>query len=532
MDSDESELCLESFAPSPQPDDFEPKPASPSPDPLDIKEEPIEFEPSPQFQVAAPDPLQIQGCLFCFRELANGLGAEDPSLPKKIEFVLVAKFNFRKAPYKVPCCTSCVKMFNLFYTFKRSCLTALVRQDEQRKAKVLEPIELEAAKEKPAAVREKEPEALAELQQLLPEVTLVKVAKQTVQPKKPSVAVFNCSTCPATFIDKNEYGYHMNGHKDINPFKCGIATCQQAFPSPKACTQHEATCASTPKTCKICSLEFPTAAELEAHNTAHIPSVCPRCNGMFALAKDCQNHMTVCQGVENESQPGTSSQQSKKQRNDNNPEGSESSDQEGDSTGARSCRNCGHKFPLAGDILFHHQRKCGALRTRVKCPRCDKHFTRKGTLEAHLRRHDGIRPFQCGKPGCAKTFFNQGACANHEEGCGTLGFVCDVCGATLSTQGSLKLHREKHEEPKMQCNQCEKRFHDKRSLLKHMSVHSDERKYECKVCGKRFKSGEANRVHQRIHTQEKPYACPECDQRFTYNCSLKAHLEKKACLVR
>ena len=93
-------------------------------------------------------------------------------------------------------------------------------------------------------------------------------------------------------------------------------------------------------------------------------------------------------------------------------------------------------------------------------------------------------------------------------------FNCDMCGKTLGSKYTLRVHMQlhtvqfsyycepcrrgfsgrthferrvrSHKELKYQCDQCDKTFVDKGKLKHHMSVHTGEYKFTCNKCNKCF----------------------------------------------
>lgn len=64
-----------------------------------------------------------------------------------------------------------------------------------------------------------------------------------------------------------------------------------------------------------------------------------------------------------------------------------------------------------------------------------------------------------------------------------LAFLCYECGNGFKTTSSLRNHVLRHSQIKaFACTHCPKSFHDKGGLKKHMDVHSDI-KYICNSCG-------------------------------------------------
>lgn len=76
--------------------------------------------------IVLPDRNKVL-CQFCLRVLKEA-GGRGNIQRKKIVFVLgVRKWGSPRA--RPDCCNNCKKMFDLFYDFKRSCLTALARPE-------------------------------------------------------------------------------------------------------------------------------------------------------------------------------------------------------------------------------------------------------------------------------------------------------------------------------------------------------------------------------------------------------------------
>lgn len=80
--------------------------------------------------------------------------------------------------------------------------------------------------------------------------------------------------------------------------------------------------------------------------------------------------------------------------------------------------------------------------------------------------------FVCDK--CSKGFFKQRDLNNHvdEEHVKEMKHVCDTCGKGFFSQGKLYSHTYRfHVSNKWRCNQCNKEYSGRKSLIKHLYAH-------------------------------------------------------------
>ncbi|XP_017119200.2 zinc finger protein 620-like isoform X2 [Drosophila elegans] len=137
------------------------------------------------------------------------------------------------------------------------------------------------------------------------------------------------------------------------------------------------------------------------------------------------------------------------------------------------------------------------------CDQCGKTFSEQGNFNLHLKRHKGVREFQCKE--CDRRFFSQHL---------------------------LSLHvRIKHRgEKPYKCKYCGQRFHNCLRRLDHERNHKecpDHRPYVCPICNKAFKKNRMLKFHGVVHTGEQPYQCEICKTHFNRMSSLRTHFKSK-----
>ncbi|XP_072934370.1 uncharacterized protein [Epargyreus clarus] len=129
------------------------------------------------------------------------------------------------------------------------------------------------------------------------------------------------------------------------------------------------------------------------------------------------------------------------------------------------------------------------------CETCGASFTSNASLQAHIRRHLGIKPF-----------------------------VCSVCGYACVMNMELRRHMMRHTGVRpYKCRVCDRRFGDFGSRQKHERLHMGLRPYQCSLCGKSFTYSYVLANHMLTHTGEKKYSCAPCNKKFTKAHHLKYH---------
>nr|XP_057945572.1 zinc finger protein 316-like isoform X2 [Doryrhamphus excisus] len=99
---------------------------------------------------------------------------------------------------------------------------------------------------------------------------------------------------------------------------------------------------------------------------------------------------------------------------------------------------------------------------------------------------------------------------------------CAYCDKSFHHRGSLQRHMRNHTGEKgFICSVCGKGFSLKAYLIAHTRTHTGEKPFTCSVCGKRFSQKAHLRTHAKIHTREKPSSCSVSGMAFIQNGDLR-----------
>ena len=104
--------------------------------------------------------------------------------------------------------------------------------------------------------------------------------------------------------------------------------------------------------------------------------------------------------------------------------------------------------------------------------------------------------------------------------------VCDTCGKTFTTKGSLTRHQQVHGEQSFTCDHCDEQFKTAHSRREHISNVHSVKSYACDTCSKVFTCKSYLKQHVKTHNSEKTHECEYCFKTFSTAATLKRHLVK------
>lgn len=163
---------------------------------------------------------------------------------------------------------------------------------------------------------------------------------------------------------------------------------------------------------------------------------------------------------------------------------------------------------------------------------CDRSYTSKSNLRAHIRAHEGKFNHKCDHDGCEKAFLSSYALKIHRRvHTGEKPYNCDEdgCDKAFNTQYRLMAHKRIHTGETFDCvyEKCNKQFTTRSDLKKHERTHTGERPYHCQVdtCGRSFVAMHHLRNHQLTHDNKERYHCETegCEEKFPTQRNLDRH---------
>lgn len=156
---------------------------------------------------------------------------------------------------------------------------------------------------------------------------------------------------------------------------------------------------------------------------------------------------------------------------------------------------------------------------------CGKQFTTLKKLKDY--RHVHAR-YQCGHPGCSRTFSSKNKRDVHQTKHKIKTHLCMICSKCFASAELLKSHKFRAHSAKdrFKCPICKKGYAFQAQLEEHVGSHTGERPFECKQCGKRFRLSRNLSKHlSRVHENPKKYVCdwPDCGKGFQEEQNLVKH---------
>ena len=220
---------------------------------------------------------------------------------------------------------------------------------------------------------------------------------------------------------------------------------------------------------------------------------------------------------------------------------------------------------------------------QYQCGKCTKAFAYPSLLTAHLKSHEGEKPFKCGI--CARFFSNANAFRLHTESRHMVDgkFPCEICKEILNEATELIVHMKTHNEhDSLKCHSCCARFSSLKDLethvcwnfggkplmctlcniefvntesycqhtcilnstnrkcvcclkelksiwhlREHLITHTGEKPYHCELCLKSFRRKRELDIHKTKHFNKKCFQCSYCEKKFSSEAYLKQHIRNE-----
>lgn len=203
-----------------------------------------------------------------------------------------------------------------------------------------------------------------------------------------------------------------------------------------------------------------------------------------------------------------------------------------------------------------------ARRMRFECDLCGQAFFKKHRIEAHLRKHLGLKPFRCDDcgvsfrkfcslrshqrrqhptdgsvptrfgpkkfactaPGCQRAYTERSSLnlhfqKKHSDSPPISRLVCEACGQVCPSNSALQEHMWRHRDPAEYphaCELCPKRFINKYAFQTHLNRHRNIRNFQCTMCDARAYTKAELGIHMAYHNKLPTVVCDRCpDKRFT-----------------
>lgn len=193
-------------------------------------------------------------------------------------------------------------------------------------------------------------------------------------------------------------------------------------------------------------------------------------------------------------------------------------------TPEHSC-DCHEEFERLSAIRLHLQRHSNTR--NFTCHFCSCQFSSGRAMGCHISENHTVRDrFSCNQ--CEKTFHARDNLTKHlKTHSNERPFPCGICTVAFKTSSALRNHERGHADLRLhECNLCRKRFRDQSALKLHKRSHSGERPFHCQYCEKGFADRSTRTQHERTHTGEKPYRCILCYRQTATSSNLKTHYRR------
>lgn len=266
--------------------------------------------------------------------------------------------------------------------------------------------------------------------------------------------------------------------------------------------------------CAMCPKAFETRKQLKDHRYIHNPKniECTVCKQRYVFKHQLLRHMERHRGPNEE----------KKYK----------------------CDKCDMAYKFEPSLSRHKKQMHGPR--DQKCPICDARFALPNLLRRHMKKHaenhesredfyslersestkgvarfhgengedkESNSSFKCVK--CPSSYKTRKDLLTHHRAKHVKKITCSLCSESFALSKQLQMHmQEIHKQGNnsskaLTCKECNKVFHVRRNLLRHVKIHEPLKHHRCTVCDKLFKTSEAVARHIKIHAKSPASDCKD-----------------------
>lgn len=184
-----------------------------------------------------------------------------------------------------------------------------------------------------------------------------------------------------------------------------------------------------------------------------------------------------------------------------------------------------------------------------ECIHCNQKFRRRDHLQNHLNTHSQIK-HECSY--CQQTYSKANQLRKHIKAQHTENEVQNEESAIIFPKKEIvnnlpvefkdespntytevleiqEMVQENNTTRKFECELCNKVFSRKTHLIRHMTIHTNERAFECTItgCGSKFRRRDHLQNHLNTHSQLKTHKCEFCENSFGRADHLLNHIRAR-----